>query len=356
MSSSLSSPSRPAYHAKNGGGVRVEDFPVTMADSMKKYRAGEKTGHFTAEETEMIKQAVQKYCAAKGVSVERLCSECQHKCDLKGAWMEIAKDIPHRSVQSVYRHGLRQLHPFKRGKWTEAEVEQLMHHVDLDGKKWATIQDKLNRSADACRDKYREQCEDFNRGRWTDEETEELKKQVRLHLKVDADMDMKDLAVMVKAKDITIPWNAIQKKMSKRSRLSCYKKWEKMAGISRTRYSASKDGKKKKKAKDAAGATGPGGEVKIEEAPKDPIIVLLLALTNSGAKKLADVDWDGIEGVEDAEEKWSELFEEFQESTTDEDILTLPLAELAKTILDQKSSTKQAEDTVEAVLPASMDV
>ena len=149
---------------------------------------------------------------------------------------------------------------------------------------------------------------------------------------------------MAKAKDIIIPWNSITGKMHKRSRLSCYKRWEKIAGL-RPYVSVSKESKKKKKA-----------EVKIEEAPKDPVIVLLTALSNSGAKKLADVDWEGIEGVEDAEDKWTELFEEFQESTTDEAILTLPLAELAKTILDQKSSTKQAEDTVGAILPASMDV
>jgi hypothetical protein len=55
----------------------------------------------------------------KEISVTRLCSECDHKAELKGAWTEIAKKLPHRSVQSVYRHGLRQLHPFKRGAWSD---------------------------------------------------------------------------------------------------------------------------------------------------------------------------------------------------------------------------------------------
>jgi hypothetical protein len=165
--------------------LAVEEAAAKMDSS--KY----KTGQFTTEETETIKAAVRRYCAVKGVSVERLCSECKHKAELKGAWMEIAKDIPHRSVQSVYRHGLRQLHPFKRGKWSDEEVEQLIHHVDVLGKKWATIQDKLNRSADACRDKWREKSEDFQRGRWNEKEMEELKNLVRQHVKgcaPDADM------------------------------------------------------------------------------------------------------------------------------------------------------------------------
>lgn len=72
-------------------------------------------GKFTREESEAVRRAVEEYCAVKQISTARLCSECDHKAELKGAWMEIAKSTPHRSVQSVYRHGLRQLHPFKRG-------------------------------------------------------------------------------------------------------------------------------------------------------------------------------------------------------------------------------------------------
>lgn len=55
-----------------------------------------KTGKFTKEETEIVKASVHRYCAAKQISVARLCSECDHKAELKGAWMEIAKDLPQR--------------------------------------------------------------------------------------------------------------------------------------------------------------------------------------------------------------------------------------------------------------------
>ena len=124
------------------------------------------TGKFSAEESAIVKNAVEEYCAMKQISVARLCSECDHKAELKGSWMEIAKRLPHRSVQSVYRHGLRQLHPFKRGAWTDEECEMLVDLVHRHGKKWATIQQKLHRSADSCRDKFREMDDLYVKGRW----------------------------------------------------------------------------------------------------------------------------------------------------------------------------------------------
>ena len=160
----------------------------------------------------------------KQITVARLCSECDHKAELKGAWMEIAKRLPHRSVQSVYRHGLRQLHPFKRGAWTEGEVEVLVAAVAQYGKKWAQIQVKLNRSADSCRDKYREMDDSYIRGRWQEKETEQLKRLIREYLRADPRADIKELGKMVETDQIKIPWSVISKRMGKRSRLSCFKK------------------------------------------------------------------------------------------------------------------------------------
>jgi Myb-like DNA-binding domain len=145
--------------------------------------------------------------------------------------MEIAKCLPHRSVQSVYRHGIRQLHPFNRGAWCEEECEILQDLVQKLGKKWSAIQGKLNRSADSCRDKYREMSDEYTKGRWKDTETEMLKKIIREHLQVDAEIDMQDLGKMVEEQNIQISWSAISKRMGKRSRLSCFKKWQKMTGV-----------------------------------------------------------------------------------------------------------------------------
>jgi hypothetical protein len=162
-------------------------------------------GKFTKEETEMVRRAVEEYCALKDISIVRLCSECDHKAELKGAWMEIAKRLPHRTVQSVYRHGLRQLHPFRRGPWTEAECQTLSDLVTRMGKKWSAIQAKLNRSADSCRDKYREMSSEFVKGRWKENETEILKRLIREHLRVDPNTDIKELGKMVERENIIIP-------------------------------------------------------------------------------------------------------------------------------------------------------
>jgi hypothetical protein len=165
------------------------------------------------------------------IPTSRLCSECDHKAELKGAWMEIAKRLPHRSVQSVYRHGIRQLHPFKRGAWSDQECQTLQELVQRMGKKWAAIQAKLNRSADSCRDKYREMSDEFIKGRWKEQETESLKRAIREQLNVGPETDMKELGRMVEERGIQIPWSTISKRMGKRSRLSCFKKWQKMSGL-----------------------------------------------------------------------------------------------------------------------------
>jgi hypothetical protein len=58
-----------------------------------------------------------------------------------------------------------------------------------------------------------------------------LKRLVREHLNVDIATDMKSLGRMVEEQNIQIPWSTISKRIGKRSRLSCFKKWQKMAGL-----------------------------------------------------------------------------------------------------------------------------
>jgi hypothetical protein len=41
---------------------------------------------------------------------------------------------------------------------------------------------------------------------------------------------MKELGKQVEEQGIQIPWNTVSKRMGKRSRLSCFKKWQKMSG------------------------------------------------------------------------------------------------------------------------------
>lgn len=346
-------------------------------------------GKFSKAESEKVRKSVKEYCAARQISVARLCSECDHKAELKGAWMEIAKAIPERNVQSVYRHGLRLLHPFKRGEWTEAEGEMLDSLVSRYGKKWATIQDKLNRSADACRDKYRERSSIYNKGRWKDKETEIFKRVVLEHLNVDPTADIKEVGRMVEAKGIKIPWSIISKRFGKRSRLSCLKRWEKLtgplypsdpcenAGGAGSKFtdmdvavpdpdvrSAEEPPAKKPPARivknpprsHSTYAARTAGEAALAASSpvNNPIdggdtdMYLLSELSNLDVARMSDVVWEGIK-VENAQERWMELFEELQVSLADDSVLTMPLSSVAQMILDRKTSAQQAAETVEAV-------
>jgi hypothetical protein len=182
---------------------------------------------------------------------------------------------------------------------------------------------------------------------------------------------------MVEAKGLTIPWNIISKKMEKRSRLSCFKKWQKMCGSGKVASSEKQTVKKKKKKTKGAkidgdeddddetmvkseqtetiGALGDpatAGAANSTSISNDPDVLLLSALVSSQAKRASDVDWDDIDGVEDPQERWSEILEEFQATTTDDEVLALPISDIANAILDQKSSARQAAETVvDGVLP-----
>mmetsp|Transcript_10746 Transcript_10746/g.21255 ORF Transcript_10746/g.21255 Transcript_10746/m.21255 type:complete len:431 (-) Transcript_10746:412-1704(-) len=361
-----------------------------------------RTGKYTKEETETIKNAVRDYCALKQITVTRLCSECDHKADLKGSWMEIAKCLPHRSVQSVYRHGLRQLHPFKRGVWSDEDVELLIGLVAQVGKKWAHIQSKLNRSADACRDKYRELDDSFVRGRWKDGETEQLKALIREYLGVDPRAEMRELGKMVEGEHIRIPWSTMSKRMGNRSRLSCFKKWQKMTGLfspsdiprfegggSNTTTSSSRDANHQQQQQHqhqqqqhihtstvnvsqiegailstatndmtVEGALGvdlkthvvgkESSHIPIIEEPGDTDVYLLSELVSLDYVKASDVCWDEFR-FENAEERWYELLEEWQSTIMDDSMLALPVSDIAQRILDQKTSAQRAAETVEAV-------
>ncbi len=365
--------------AKNGYGIPVGVSTIT--------------GKFSKEESEKVRRAVKEYCVDKNISVARLCSECDHKAELKGAWMEIAKVLPERSVQSVYRHGLRQLHPFKRGLWTEEECETLEVLVSQIGKKWATIQDKLGRSADSCRDKYREMGDAYNRGRWKENETELFKRIVREYLHAEPNADIKELGRMVEAKGIKISWSVISRKIIKRSRLSCFKKWQKMTGIhsSSEQYKSGLSTVKQDDASTSDDEDDPAvpaisvSSVKVERTANDappsllthaaptagaaaamaanatvhnPIRAttptadmdsyLLSELASMDATRMSDVDWESIR-VDNAQDRWMELLEEFQSDVADDSVVCLPLSSVAQLILDRKTSAQQAAETVEAV-------
>jgi len=223
-----------------------------------------KTGKYSAAESQAVRKAIEDYCTNQNVSSSRLCSESDNRTDhLRGAWMEISKALPNRTVQSIYRHGLRLMHPFKRGAWSEEETNELLTLVTRFGKKWAEIQTMLNRSADSCRDKYREFHTDYTKGKWTDEESEQLMTFVKESLSLDQETTLEQLKHMFMDHEQQqqqqsqqqnsnsngnvsynggshsshtsshgcIPWMAISARMKIRSRLGCFKRFQQMTGI-----------------------------------------------------------------------------------------------------------------------------
>jgi hypothetical protein len=252
------------------------------------------------------------------------------------------------------------------------------------GKKWAAIQQKLNRSADSCRDKYREMSDDYVRGRWKENETEILKRLIREHLNAEPTADIKELGKMVEAEGIKVPWSTISKRMAKRSRLSCFKKWQKMTGLFSpsdqyklppkdstgeatspstkaestvaTRSSAVPKNPPPTHAAPTAGAAAalaatavnnPIGDTTSSSADFD--LYLLSELTSFGVTRSSDVNWEGLR-LENAQERWHELLEEWQSNNDiDESMLTLPLSEMAQVMLDRKTSAQRAAEMVEAV-------
>lgn len=266
--------------------------------------------------------------------------------------MEIAKVLPSRSVQSVYRHGLRILHPFRRGAWSEDEINKLFELVVRLGKKWVAIQNQLHRSADSCRDKYRECSKDFVKGRWKEHEVKELEALIRTHLK-EPKLSMLEIGKMIEAEGIVMPWEKLSQKMGTRSRLSCFKKFQKMCGLFVAPEPSSDEGKRRKSTKKQEEQAA--ADVVIDDPYSitgDADMYLLSELVETGAQRAAEVPWESIR-VDDAQERYNMLVMEWQEQegedATEEALTTLPLCELAQLLLDRRNSAKTAVETLEAV-------
>jgi hypothetical protein len=167
--------------------------------------------------------------------------------------------------------------------------------------------------------------------------------------------------------------------MSKRSRLSCFKKWQKMTGL----YSPSDQHKMPPEAiagaalanavdsivpavvpaglpesarnaptAGAAAAAAAAAAARLEAPPPQDVDFYLLSdIVNSGAARDSEVDWNSFRnGIDDPHGRWDELLEEWQEEVNPEiDVLELPLCEIARLLLERKQQAKMAAETVEAV-------
>ena len=148
----------------------TENDDVRWRASLK--RTDVKSGAFSNAEKDLIRQGVRDFAIKHNLSTEDyswiLAGRGYRRGPVQGLWKSVAELLPHRTIKSVAGAGNRILHPHARkGKWTEAEDEELRQEVENHGPKWVEIGVRLGRSRAACRDRWREiqLGEKKNRGR-----------------------------------------------------------------------------------------------------------------------------------------------------------------------------------------------
>lgn len=197
-------------------------------------------GMYKPDEELILDKAVRDYCASKNATLTQLCGGGDHKKNdraLRGAWAEIARCLPHRTVLSVYRKATRRHNDFTRGRWSDEEVASLFRLVDVHGRRWGVIQDKLGRSAVDCRNRYEYSNANFQRGKWSVESVELLLRKVREALDVppnEVGMDVREINRRTLERDTRIPWTSVGRSVNRR-REDCYFKWKQMTKRSNSR-------------------------------------------------------------------------------------------------------------------------
>ncbi|KAL7470105.1 hypothetical protein ACHAXS_011696, partial [Conticribra weissflogii] len=322
-------------------------------------------GMYSSDEVYTLKNAVESYCASKNLTLSQLCGGHDyviHNAEARGAWGEIAKCLPHRTVVSVYRRALRQFHGYTKGPWSEKEVETLFKLVELHGNQWSTIQEKLGRSAVDCRWKFEDAQKSYETGPWSSESVKLLLKSVKKALRISKrDVDVREINEWTLQHDLKIPWTAVSHKV-KRRRKDCYFKWKQMTkrsnqqaeklGLSpipmaatklkidvraeyfRWKAEQSRSSKWRKRYAEECIMTqlhsnGDGGV----DDQRERDILLLDSLIQSQGSRPSEVTWQtiahrgGIKG-KSSNERWDELVDEY---AADDD-MDLPLWKLAATV------------------------
>ncbi|CAN0039465.1 unnamed protein product, partial [Ectocarpus sp. 12 AP-2014] len=181
------------------------------------------SGKYSNTESKIVVDAIKSYASANAITVESLCQDGSRSVGSKRAWLSIANCLPDRSVQSIYRHGIRQLHGMKMGPWTDEEVAQLKLLVSTHGKKWSEIGKKVGRSADACRDKNRELISTPQEGPWTEQEEKLLNKLIMDRMERGEDMSE---TMLTGDEEVDVPWAEVARIIKSRNRIACRKKWD----------------------------------------------------------------------------------------------------------------------------------
>ncbi|CAD8097420.1 unnamed protein product [Paramecium primaurelia] len=114
-----------------------------------------KVGKFSQEEVDYIMKVVNEYILQNNLNDQDLQEYIELKSfGLSKMWLTIAKQIPNRSVDSIYKLIRRKYDSKNRqGYWNKNEEADLIKYVQQYGRKWREISKHFNRTPDNIRKK-----------------------------------------------------------------------------------------------------------------------------------------------------------------------------------------------------------
>nr|QSD99547.1 MYB family transcription factor [Melilotus albus] len=181
---------------------------------------------YTPEEDEKIKAAVYDYIDSHGLGDEGLDKilHCRSHPELIGCWKEIAKALPERPAESVYKRAHSLLENSERCKWTPDELEFIRKSYEKHGADWRMVAEALDKSRDQVKDAWRRiKYTNVRRGTWSQEEYQNLFNLVNLDLRVRASEPYKKSNHGMLRDNIC--WETIAHKLGTRNSALCCKKW-----------------------------------------------------------------------------------------------------------------------------------
>lgn len=143
-------------------------------------------GRFSAREKETIRQALDEFCAAHGLSREDFTNAFFTRKERGGQryadgrfrelFLEVARRLPGRPVLLVYQCMRRMYHPGNgRGAWSAADDSELHRLFLQHGPDWETIGLAMGRYGMSVRDRYRLLRGRGATGPWSEDEVARLK-------------------------------------------------------------------------------------------------------------------------------------------------------------------------------------
>jgi len=207
----------------------VEVFNIGGSDDVEGDGSGEielvHGRRFTSEEDAKLMEAMVKYAEMRQLGEKGLemIGDCKKYPELKGCWPEIAKSLPHRPTDAVYKRARILLQRSAERKWTEEEREIVRRFVEKNGRNWRVLAKELGKNEIHVKDLWRRmKPKNLRRGHWTQDEYQNLFDLVNLDLRMKAHQYFDPGHRQIRD---NISWEAISDKLTTRNNHECCQKW-----------------------------------------------------------------------------------------------------------------------------------